>query len=553
MRRLFSLLLSAALLAALAACGAEPAPPAASEAPEGADGAGEYAIERLVIGTTAAIESAVRDEYYYDMLASGTSEPPLVYQDTQGEYHPLLASYETEDAATWTYTVLEGMTWSDGVEVTAEDILYTLQYEDGNGAANFVSQTDEEGEVTEAKYSGYSISADGRSISLTLKSPNVRELSNMTSFRVMPRHVYEGKSEITEAEGRVSCGPYVLESFNREAGTLTFTVNPYYPDMPNVGTIVYQLFGNEDTMYMALQSGDIDLVWNYSAGVPAAYQDVLAADEGIELVDVPASNVPAVLGFNNARGPFADEELRLAVSCALDYGAFGTYFGSAWAEIPNRGFVPPTTVGYTDTEQLGTDLEAAAGHMAAAGYAEKNGEGFYVDAEGREAAFTLTFNSSRENHVGCAELVKTQLESFGIRVELDGVDSDTYNAKTSNRFSENNVTMEAAIYGYTSAGMGMMNGLGTIYVDGSHAVQGGCQVFDAAFQELLGELAAAADTEEYYAAAGEVQRYYAEHCPLIALYWDNMLLAHSARLQNVTVDAVFGLNNIVNWFTVTES
>lgn len=83
-------------------------------------------------------------------------------------------SYETEDAATWTYTVLEGMTWSDGVEVTAEDILYTLQYEDGNGAANFVSQTDEEGEVTEAKYSGYSISADGRSISLTLKSPNVR-------------------------------------------------------------------------------------------------------------------------------------------------------------------------------------------------------------------------------------------------------------------------------------------------------------------------------------------------------------------------------------------
>lgn len=50
MRRLFSLLLSAALLAALAACGAEPAPPAASEAPEGADGAGEYAIERLVIG-----------------------------------------------------------------------------------------------------------------------------------------------------------------------------------------------------------------------------------------------------------------------------------------------------------------------------------------------------------------------------------------------------------------------------------------------------------------------------------------------------------------------
>lgn len=128
------------------------------------------------------------------------------------------------------------------------------------------------------------------------------ELSNMTSFRVMPRHVYEGKSEITEAEGRVSCGPYVLESFNREAGTLTFTVNPYYPDTPNVGTIVYQLFGNEDTMYMALQSGDIDLVWNYSAGVPAAYQDVLAADEGIELVDVPGQQRAGRAGLQQREG-----------------------------------------------------------------------------------------------------------------------------------------------------------------------------------------------------------------------------------------------------------
>ena len=45
----------------------------------------------------------------------------------------------------------------------------------------------------------------------------------MTSFRVMPKHVYEGGT-VTEAEGRITCGPYVLESFNKEAGTITFAV-----------------------------------------------------------------------------------------------------------------------------------------------------------------------------------------------------------------------------------------------------------------------------------------------------------------------------------------
>ena len=561
MRKVGSLLLAVLMVLSLAACGKAPAEPtqAPSTQPgtensttEATEPAPAYAIDTLTVGTTAAIETAVFGEYNFDMLASGVSELPLVYQDTKGEYHPLLATYATEDAATWTYTIQDGMTWSDGAPVTAEDILFTLQYDQANGSANFEAQTGEDGKVTEAKYTGYTLSDDKMSISLTLASPNVRELSNMTSFRVMPKHVYEGKDTVTEAEGRITCGPYVLESFNKEAGTITFAVNEYYPQKPNVEKIVYQLFGNEDTMYLALQQGDIDMVWAYSTGVAGTYQDVLSTDTNVSLVNVAAANAPAVLAFNNANGLFSDENLRQAVSYALNYEEFKTYFGSAYAEIPNRGFVPSTTVGYTDTEKLTTDTAKADEYMKAAGYTEKNADGFYVNADGAAAAFTLTVNAAKETHVGYAEMIKTQLEAFGIQVNLDAVDKDAYNAKTSNKFSENNITMEAAIYGYTAAGMGMGNGLGSIYVDGNHAVQGGCQVFDEAFSSILDELKAAKTIEEYYTGAAKLQDYYAAHMPLIALYWDNMMLAYSSKLDNVTVDAVFGLNNVNNWFSITK-
>ena len=561
MRKVGSLLLAVLMVLSLAACGKTPAEPTqapstqpSTEAPttEATEPAPTYAIDTLTVGTTAAIETAVFGEYNFDMLASGVSELPLVYQDTKGEYHPLLATYATEDAATWTYTIQDGMTWSDGAPVTAEDILFTLQYDQANGSANFEAQTGEDGKVTDAKYTGYSLSDDKMSISLTLASPNVRELSNMTSFRVMPKHVYEGKNTVTEAEGRITCGPYVLESFNKEAGTITFAVNEYYPQKPNVEKIVYQLFGNEDTMYLALQQGDIDMVWAYSTGVAGTYQDVLSTDTNVSLVNVAAANAPAVLAFNNAKGLFSDENLRQAVSYALNYEEFKTYFGSAYAEIPNRGFVPSTTVGYTDTEKLTTDTAKADEYMKAAGYTEKNADGFYVNADGAAAAFTLTVNAAKETHVGYAEMIKTQLEAFGIQVNLDAVDKDAYNAKTSNKFSENNITMEAAIYGYTAAGMGMGNGLGSIYVDGNHAVQGGCQVFDEAFSSILDELKAAKTIEEYYTGAAKLQDYYAAHMPLIALYWDNMMLAYSSKLDNVTVDAVFGLNNVNNWFSITK-
>ena len=561
MKKVGSLLLAVLMVLSLAACGKTPAEPTQTPSTqpstetsttEATEPAPAYAIDMLTVGTTAAIETAVFGEYNFDMLASGVSELPLVYQDTKGEYHPLLATYATEDAATWTYTIQDGMTWSDGAPVTAEDILFTLQYDQANGSANFEAQTGEDGKVTEAKYTGYSLSDDKMSISLTLASPNVRELSNMTSFRVMPKHVYEGKDTVTEDEGRITCGPYVLESFNKEAGTITFAVNEYYPQKPNVEKIVYQLFGNEDTMYLALQQGDIDMVWAYSAGVAGTYQDVLSTDTNVSLVNVAAANAPAVLAFNNAKGLFSDENLRQAVSYALNYEEFKTYFGSAYAEIPNRGFVPSTTVGYTDTEKLTTDTAKADEYMKAAGYTEKNADGFYVNADGAAAAFTLTVNAAKETHVGYAEMIKTQLEAFGIQVNLDAVDKDAYNAKTSNKFSENNITMEAAIYGYTAAGMGMGNGLGSIYVDGNHAVQGGCQVFDEAFSSILDELKAAKTIEEYYTGAAKLQDYYAAHMPLIALYWDNMMLAYSSELDNVTVDAVFGLNNVNNWFSITK-
>ena len=140
----------------------------------------------------------------------------------------------------------------------------------------------------------------------------------MTSFRVMPKHVYEGKDTVTDEEARITCGPYVLESFNKESGTITFVVNEKYPQQPNVEKIVYQLFGNEDTMYLALQQGDIDMVWAYSAGVAGTYQDVLAGDANVSLINVAAANAPAVLAFNNAKGLFSNEDLRQAVSYALD-------------------------------------------------------------------------------------------------------------------------------------------------------------------------------------------------------------------------------------------
>ena len=534
-KKILALILAAVMVFSLAACGKS------GKTPE---------VEQITIGTTAAIEKAVMGEYNYEMLASAVTHLPLVWQDTKGAFHPLLAEYSTSDSKTWTYTIVDGMKWSDGKDVTAEDILFTLQYEDEAGSANLIPQSDKDGKTVDPKYTSYKLSDDKKSIELTLATPNVRELGNMTSFRVLPKHIYEGKSEVSDDEARIGNGPYVFENFSKDSGTISFVVNKNYKETPNVERIVYQLFGNEDTMYMALEKGDIDMVWNYSSGVGASYQDSLRTSENVKLTSVAATNAPAVLAFNNAKGPFANEDLRKAVAFALDYEQLRSKVGSVDAQTPNRGFVPTSTIGYKDTEALKTDLAEAEKYMNAAGYT-KNADGKFVDAGGKVFGFTLTFRSDRNNHVSCADIIKNCLESFGIEVTLEGLDSASYNAKTSNKFSENNITMEAALFGYTSAGMSMGAGLGTIYVDGTHAVQGGCQVFDDTFKAAVNELGSAATLEEYGKAAAKVQDYYAEHMPLVGLYWDSLTYGSSAKIDNMTIDNVFGLNNANNWLSIT--
>lgn len=489
----------------------------------------------LTIGTTTSIENAKRDEYNYDLLSSATSEVPLVSKNKEGEYSSLFVNYETNDAKTWVFSFKDDFKWSDGEDVDAYDIVYSLTYEGTEEKPAFTTK-DKKG-----TYASYSLSEDKKAVTLVLEEANIRLLEDYTTFRVRPAHLYENKDKISLDEARVSFGPYEFSSFNEKAGTIDFVPNPYYPVSPSFDHVTYRLFQNDDALYQSLRSGDVDFVWNYSNGVPLTYQKELKKNNDITLSTLESSACPAMLTFNNKNGLFSDENLRVAVSYALDYDQFKTFFGSEYALTPNRSFAPSSLFGYKKTATLLTNKEQANSYMEKAGYRLENG---HYKKEGKDASFTLTVNSGKVAHLSYAEYVKNQLDAFGITTNLETLDSTRYNEKTSNKFATNGITMEAAIYGYTAFGM---SDFGAKYINGNHPVQGGAQVFDETFDTLNSALTNATSLEAYTKAAADIQDYYALHLPAIALFWDSQILAYRARnLNSVHIDATFGLNNVLN-------
>lgn len=503
----------------------------------------------IVVGTTMQVENAVRDEYNYDCIATATSEIPLVSKDENGNYSPLAVSYQTDDFKTWTLTVTDGLTWSDGTPVTANDIVFSYAYEGTAEKPAFSTDT------TVGTFKNFTLSSDKKSVTLVRENAGITALDEMAVFRIRPKHVYENKdiSSLTADDKRVSCGPYVFSSFDKASSAITFVKNPYYPTTPKVDKIVYKIFANDDVAYTALLGGELDFVWNYSKSVPVDYRNALAKSDKIALDSVSALNCPAVLVFNNSDGLGADKNVRHAIAHALDYAKFKEYFGSELSSTPNKSFVTSAHKGYKDTEKLSTDLEKGAEYMEKAGYTKVGGS---WQKDGKTASLTLTVNGGNVTHVGYAEFVKTQLDNFGISVNLDVVDKAHFNEKTSHKYANEGshgykkITMESAIMGYTAAGIS--GDFGTKYVDGNHPVQGGAEVFSERLSALKQALLSATSETEYEKIAGEIQDFYASELPVISLYNDSMIYARSAKLQDVVLDGNFGLNNANMWFNISK-
>jgi len=546
-RKLASILLAMCMVLSLAACSTKPATESSSQnvsgtpaviptdtatpEPEGPD-----RISTFIVGTTSEITSANRSEYNFDVISGTISQLAPVWIDEDGNYQPLLCDYSTEDSKVWVFTVREGMTWHDGIPVTAEDIEFTLKYLD--------TQTD--GGYAEG-YDEISVTSD-TTIELELSEPNPRQLSSLTTLRILPKHIYDGVEDYTTVANElanIGCGPYMYKRFDAAAGVVEFTAFDSFPDgRPAADTVILKLFDNEDTMYMSLKSEEIDMIYKYSGGVSAAVIDDLQASGNLTLMPVSNTANSASFIFNNNTIPGNDINIRKAIASAIDYAKFRELFGSEYAVESTAGFIPAGSYGYIETAPLTRDLAKAEQYLADAGCADSDGDG-YVEYNGEKLSITIMLRGDKPDHARYAELMLNNLAEVGIEIVLDVQEVASFRELTEQQRAQTSV-----ITGLTAFGMGMNQGLASLYLWGENPMSYG-QVYDNDFKSLLDRADAATSMDEYKTVAADIQNYYAETIPAIALFWDAHVQAFNSRYNGFEVDGTFGIMNVQTWMTLS--
>lgn len=329
---------------------------------------------------------------------------------------------ESDDGLTYTYTLREGLLWSDGEPLTAEDVVYTINRSRDEEWYNHFSTV----ENIEA------VAIDERTVEITSSVPDPK-LPTMDVY-IVPKHIYETLETYEDVESYdgmdgVSSGQYRLVDW-RSGQDWTMERNPNWWGPDNgIDRIVFRLFTNADAMAAALQRGEIDAAHN----VATNSVEQLEADPDIVVVPGLQGGFTE-LAMNGGEGGIGDGHpalqdiaVRHAIFQAIDRNVLFERVALGLGEIGTTLSPSADTTWIPDLgdENWSYDPEAAAQLLDDAGYVDADGDGTRDMPDGsRPLEFRIVEKSGSTQDAPIREFVSGWLEDIGIATVVEVKDDD---------------------------------------------------------------------------------------------------------------------------------
>ncbi|MCI0679115.1 MAG: ABC transporter substrate-binding protein [Actinobacteria bacterium] len=331
----------------------------------------------------------------------------------------------SDDGLTVTYTLREGLAWSDGEPLTAEDIAWNINTGRDQGWDNMYSTVQNLDAVA----------IDDRTVEVTSAVPDPK-LPTLDVYLV-PRHIWEpiatdyDTATQYDASDFVGSGPFVVTEFNK-GQSVVMEANPEFygweGDPPYDG-IAFQLFENPDAMVAALQQGQLDAIH----GFPAGSAGTLSADPDIAVVagqqggfDEIAINGGAVEG--QPHPALLDLEVRRAIGFAMDREAVieDLWFGLASPlETMSPSADPKWLPEIPEENRFTYDPERANQILDDAGYLDTDGDGVREMPDGTNPiVLRHAVNTDGDLAGPIGDLFAGWMEDIGIGVILESYDQD---------------------------------------------------------------------------------------------------------------------------------
>jgi len=335
----------------------------------------------------------------------------------------------SSDGLTYTFTLRNGATWSDGRPVTAQDYAWAWKRNVSPATASPYAnaffpikngQAINDGELDPEQLGVQA--TDDRTLVVTLERPASYFLSLATTWTLFPlrQDIVEGYGDRwTEAANIVSNGPFTLREWQHDTRIVLERNERYWGPKPAIARATYTLFPEDgaEQMLAAYEAGEIDTTGaGVGSSLPASQLDRIVADPVLsqQLKNFKQSGTYFFI-VNHRRPHFQDVRVRKAIGMALNRRELLDDVVKQ-AGDPASGIQPEGILGRQPAAWPKEDTATARQLMTDAGY--PNGEGF--------PEITLTFATSATTRL-VAEYTQQRLKDvLGITVKLESMENAVF-------------------------------------------------------------------------------------------------------------------------------
>lgn len=456
MKKILSVLLVAAMTISLAACGGNKDNNTSTNSNQGgtdatpSTGATSMAVciasepDTLDPALNSAVDGATMCIHLFSGLAKWNQDLQIV-PDAAVE---LPEGVENADGTiTYTYTLRDGMQWSDGQPVTANDFEFAWKRASSEElAADYgymmeVIKGYNEGELAVT-------ALDEKTLEVTLYGPVSywNELLSFPTYFPVREDVVSNEAWATDPSTYVSNGMYKMTAWEHNS-VITLEKNEGHPDADQVtmDTLEFYLSDDANNMLSNFQNGSWQLIDDVPTNEIASLKDDPAFNIGSQMGtyyvcwNVNEELLPANSGLKGAEAEAAKAEIRKAISLLLDRTYIVEEIGQA-GQVPASSFV---ALGLTDTngkefyENAG-DSSSYVGYFDASQAATESNFASAVETlkkyyEFDEASqqftnvptLTYIYNTS-EGHQKIGEYIQSAVAAVGINMELQNEEWNSF-------------------------------------------------------------------------------------------------------------------------------
>ncbi len=401
LKKALAFLLSLTLLCALSACGTQ----AAQKEP----------IDKTSVVIAIATEMDTLDP----TKGWGHGNAPLLQStlirytaDMTFEGDLALSHTLSEDGLLYTFQLRQDAFFTDGEQVTADDVVFTL-----NQCVADLSSAD-------LAYVEKAEKLDDFTVTVTLKEPVSFFLNTLASIGIVPQHAYD--PETYGIRPTVTSGPYKFVEWKQQEQLILEANENYYQGAPSIQNVTI-VFMAEDAALAAVKAGQVDAACSAATlatiQVPGYHVEAVpsADNRGFTLPMVPNEGKVTASGYPYGNNVTCHREIRQAIAYCIDRqlvadAALNGYGRPAYSENDGMPWNNPLV-------KIDTNVEYAKKLLAEGGWEDTDGDGI-VEKDGLKAEFTVLYPSGDSVRQAVGMAAAEQARAIGIHIIIEGTSWD---------------------------------------------------------------------------------------------------------------------------------